>query len=293
MEEIKMSYVKVDKEKIAEELSNDITLRHFFIDNDLSSEQIEENLTRLLSFKTENAKCLACEGLNTCTQDTIGHKPSLAFENAKMKTFYQECNFLVFRNRTLEKESLIDAMYMPKMILNAKLNDYELNSESRKELYNYMMRFAKLYSTGEKMLGMYIHGEYQRGKTYTLAALANEITKQGFKVVLAYYPDLVRELKSSIGNNTLESLINKLKQADILMLDDIGGESNSSWVRDEVLGPILQYRLLDEKPTFFSSNLSIKDLALNMTENNQRASQMKAARIAARIKSLTKEFQLK
>ena len=120
------------------------------------------------------------------------------------------------------------------------------------------------------MLGMYIHGEYQRGKTYTLAALANEITKQGFKVVLAYYPDLVRELKSSIGNNTLESLINKLKQADILMLDDIGGESNSSWVRDEVLGPILQYRLLDEKPTFFSSNLSIKDLALNMTENNQK-----------------------
>ena len=76
-------------------------------------------------------------------------------------------------------------------------------------------------------------------------------------------------------------------------MKNIGGESNSSWVRDEVLGPILQYRLLDEKPTFFSSNLSIKDLALNMTENNQRASQMKAARIAARIKSLTKEFQLK
>ena len=131
------------------------------------------------------------------------------------------------------------------------------------------------------------------GKTYTLAVIAKELTKKGYQVVLAYFPDLVREFKSSIGNNTLETLINKMKQADILMLDDIGGESNSAWIRDEVLGPILQYRLLDEKPTFFSSNLSIKDLARNMQDNNQTASQLKAARIAARISSLTTEFQLK
>lgn len=293
MEKLQFQYETVDKEKILEDLSNDPYLRNFFIDNDLSSDQIENELTRLMSFKIENEHCLDCQGLQHCKQDSLGLRPMLIFENGKMKTYYHECNFMKFLNQSRKKDELIDAMFMPKMILKANLDDYELNTESRKEIYNYMIRFAKLYPAGEKMLGMYLHGEYQRGKTYTLAALANEMTKVGFSVVLAYYPDLVRELKSSIGNNTLESLIQKLKQVDLLMLDDIGGESQSAWVRDEVLGPILQYRLLDEKPTFFTSNLTIKDLALNMTENTQKASQMKAMRIAARIKSLTKEFQLK
>ena len=37
----------------------------------------------------------------------------------------------------------------------------------------------------------------------------------------------------------------------VLILDDIGSEMNTQWVRDEVLGPILQFRMLEELPTFF------------------------------------------
>jgi primosomal protein DnaI len=76
------------------------------------------------------------------------------------------------------------------------------------------------------------------------------------------------------------------------MLDDIGGESQSSWVRDEVLGPILQHRLLDEKPTFFSSNITRNDLPMYMVENKQKAELMKAYRIFARIESLSEEFNM-
>jgi primosomal protein DnaI len=142
------------------------------------------------------------------------------------------------------------------------------------------------------MKGMYLTGQYQQGKTYTLAALANELTKKGCRVIIAYYPDLVREIKSSIGNHTLEALIAKLKKADILMLDDIGGENQSSWIRDEVLGPILQHRLLDELPTFFSSNVSRKELPMYMVENQQKAEMMKAYRIHARVETLTEEFKM-
>ena len=111
-------------------------------------------------------------------------------------------------------------------------------------------------------------------------------------LIIAYYPDLVREFKSRIGNNTIEELVSRLKTIEILMLDDIGGESSSQWVRDEVLGPILQHRLLDEKPTFFSSNVSRKDLINLLTVNNQKADLMKAARIHARIQSLTEEIDM-
>ncbi len=293
MEKLQFKYENVNKEKILEELTEDPSLRSFFIENDLPSDTLENNLNSLLSYKTQNDYCLECDGLQMCKQDTTGLRPKLTYEEGKIKTFYHECNYLLFLNEQHRSDSMIDAMYMPKMILSADFNDYRLDTESRKRIYNSVMRFLALYSSGERMKGLYIHGPNQQGKTYTLAAIAKELTKKGFKVILAYYPDLVREFKSSIGNNTVEALVSKLKQIDILMLDDIGGEAQSAWVRDEVLGPILQYRLLDQKPTFFTSNLSIKDLALTMVENNQRAAQIKAARIISRIKEMVEEYPFK
>ena len=60
------------------------------------------------------------------------------------------------------------------------------------------------------------YGQYQKGKTYSLAAVANELTKRGVSVLIAYYPDLVREIKSRIGNNTVEEMISKLKLIQII-----------------------------------------------------------------------------
>ena len=292
MEKLKFGNVNVKKEELIEGLFQDPVLSDFFIENDLNSMVIEEYLSDLLSYKVEKDYCTDCEGLDQCKQDTIGLEPTLKYEDDKIKTFHRECNFSVHRNMQARKDSLINAMFMPKMIYNATFEDYETNTEARMEIYKYLMSFLRLYPMGEKMKGLYIWGEYQKGKTYTLASLANELIKKGYSVIIAYYPDLVREFKSSISSGGLETLINKLKQVDILLLDDIGGEAKSAWIRDEVLGPILQYRLLDEKPTFFSSNVSRKELGSYMVNNAQKAEQMKSFRIVSRIISLTEEIKM-
>jgi primosomal protein DnaI len=125
-----------------------------------------------------------------------------------------------------------------------------------------------------------------------LAALANELANKGYKIVFAYYPDLVRELKSSIGSGDLEEKIIKLKSVDMLFLDDIGGEYFSKFIRDEVLGSILQHRLLDNKPTFFSSNFPLKELVNVIKDNNSQQETVSALRIIQRIKRMTEEFVL-
>ncbi len=292
MEKLNYGNSDVNNEELIEGLFQDPVLSNFFIENDLNSMVIEEYLSNLLSFKVEKDKCIECSGLNDCQQDTIGLEPRLTYENGRIKTYHRECKYSVHRNLQTKKDDLINAMYMPKMIHEATLEDYKTNTDPRKEIYKYMMSFLRLFPMGEKILGLYIWGEYKKGKTYTLASLANELIKKEYSVVIAYYPDLVREFKSSISTGGLEPLINKLKQIDVLMLDDIGGEGKSAWVRDEILGPILQYRLLDEKPTFFSSNVSRKELAAYMVDNSQKAEQMKAYRIVSRIISLTEEIKM-
>ena len=292
MNKMKFSIEKFEKEEIIEGLFEDPVLNNFFIDNDLNNEIIEDNLPKLLSFKTEKDNCLECLSLNDCKQDNVGLEPLIVSEDDKIRIFYKECNYVLAKRAKDRKKQLINAMYMPEMVLKADLEDYRNDTKNRMEIYRYIIKFLNFLSRGEIMKGMYLTGKYQEGKTYTLAALAKELTKKGYSVILAYYPDLSREVKSTIGNGGLEVLINKLKVVDVLMLDDIGGEAQSSWVRDEVLGPVLQHRLLDNKPTFFSSNVPRKGLPMFMVSNDQVAEKSKAYRVHARIESLTEEFNM-
>jgi primosomal protein DnaI len=283
----------VDKEVIIETLMEDETINQFFIQNDIESDVIEASLNRLLSFQIENNHCINCKGLETCKQDVEGYRPRLVFKNNQIDLIYEPCQYLQIEKSKHNKKALIDALYMPKMIFDADLSDYDFSrGDNRVEIHRKLMTFLDDYKKGEAPKGLYLHGEYQQGKTFILAALANELTKQGNHVLLAYYPDLVRELKSRISTNTVESMVRKLKQTDVLMLDDIGGEAHSAWIRDEVLGPILQHRLLDHLPTFFSSNVSQRALVNYMTGNSQKAEKMKAARIFARINSLSIEVKI-
>jgi primosomal protein DnaI len=142
------------------------------------------------------------------------------------------------------------------------------------------------------MKGLFVSGKYGSGKTYVLAALANELAKQDYKIIFAYYPDLTRELKSSIGTGDLEEKIQSLKKIDMLFLDDFGGEYFSKFIRDEVLGSILQHRLLDNKPTFFSSNFPVQELVNVMKESNTQQETVSALRVVQRIKRMTEEFVL-
>lgn len=293
MKDLKFRFKPINKEDIIDLLVDDEYLRKFFIDNDLDTNFIEQNIQNLFNFKVEYEKCKNCQGLSSCKQDLKGQEPIIKIQYNKVEYSYQDCGYNLSRKEKQAQNKLIDAMYMPKMIHSATLEDYDFSKgKNRTFVHNKLTSFITLYLNGEKVKGLYLFGQYQQGKTYSLAALANELSKKGVEVIIAYYPDLVREFKSRIGNNTIEEMVSKLKTVEILMLDDIGGESPSQWVRDEVLGPILQHRLLDEKPTFFASNVSQKQLVTLMTLNSQQAELMKAARIHARIKSLSEEIEM-
>ena len=55
-------------------------------------------------------------------------------------------------------------------------------------------------------------------------------------------------------------MVDDIKLAEVLVLDDIGAEQSTPWVRDEILQVILQYRMQEDLPTFFTSNFNFQDL---------------------------------
>ena len=280
---------KTTPDEVIDQLMEDPIVNRFVMKNDLTHEAMTLGINPLMTFKESKDICNACHGLFECRLQYVGMSPQLVFYNGSIVLDYAKCRF----NNIDESRSNIDAMYVPKKIFNADLADFDLIGQARKDVLKYIMEFLHDYSPDHPMKGLYLSGIFGSGKTYILAAIARELAKKGYRCLFAYYPDLVRELKSSIGSGNLEEKIDQLKKVDVLMLDDIGGETNSAFIRDEVLGPILQHRVLDRLPTFFSSNLKMKTLSQAMCIiPGDDIDRSKALRIFERIRELSTEFEL-
>jgi len=269
-------------------LLEDPVINAFVLKNDLTHGETVRAINSFLVFKEGKDLCATCRGLYECKLSTEGMTPVLDIYGKEVEISYRKCRYNT-TDSTLER---IDALYVPRKVFSADITDFDLIGPVRKEIHKYMIDFLIRYSRTNPMKGMYLSGVFGGGKTYILACMANELAKKGFRSVFAYYPDLVRELKSSIGEGNLEERIRQLKTIDVLFLDDIGGETASAFIRDEVLGPILQHRVLDELPTFFASNLKMKTIIEAMMQNTSDIERSKAIRIFERIRELTVEFEL-
>ena len=254
------------------------------IKESLGIEVSDNEVLTYYQYLDERKRCQGCKSLECCSQNSKGFYPLLK-DN---KINYVACSFKKEIQIKNEQNSLVDTLYLPKKVLEASLSNFYLSNESRKEAFKYATNFISDPQFIKK--GMYISGEYKVGKTYLMASIANALALSGYKTLMIYFPDLARDLKSSINDGSLEEKVNMLKTIDVLMIDDIGSEMMTPWFRDEIFGPILQYRVLDEKPVFFTSNLELEQLMKHLlSSDNDKA---KATRIAVRIKELTKYFSL-
>jgi len=177
-------------------------------------------------------------------------------------------------------------------IQDVSLKDFHVTNAERQKAYDLATDFLANYKKDKYHKGLYIYGQYATGKSYLLSAIAKELALRNITTLFVYMPDLVRNIKQGMNEGNLEQRINELKQVDVLMLDDLGGENMSPWFRDEVLVPLIQYRLSAQLPVFISSNFDIRQLVEAFAITKDETSRMKAARLIQRIKDLTTYVKL-
>ena len=137
--------------------------------------------------------------------------------------------------------------------------------------------------------GLYLTGDFGVGKTYILAGVANAIARQGSRVVFLHVPSFIASLGSHFQDNSLNDEIDRIASAPVLIFDDIGAETLSEWSRDDVLGVILQKRMDNVLPTFFSSNITMDGLNEHFAETRNSVDEVKARRLMERVRFLSKE----
>jgi len=255
--------------------------------NEVDQPMIERSLSKLYEYTKQCKDCSLCESLEGCVNFMKGYQPELVITRNIIDVVYKKCHKKILADEKRKNEKLIRSLYVPRDILDATFEAFEGDS-GRLDAGDKAAEFLMNYEAGLKPKGLYLYGQFGVGKSYLLGAIANELAKKQISTMIVYVPELLREMKSSIADSTLNEKIEALKREPILMLDDIGAEAVSSWTRDEVLGPILQFRMLESLPTFFTSNYNFSELEHHLTYSQRgEEEKMKARRIMERIKALS------
>ncbi len=247
--------------------------------------------SRLEDSFLECKNCEKCTSLLDCKNHMPGYVYTPEARDNQIVFSYDACpkkqKYLIDN----DYKKNLDLLEMSEDIKEASFKDIYKDDKNRVPIIKYFKEFMDNYNNENKPKGIYLNGSFGSGKTYLIASLFNEMAKKGIKSVLIYYPEFLRSLKASFQSDYNEKF-NYVRKVPLLLLDDIGAENCSNWSRDEILGPLLQYRMENHLPTFFTSNLTLEELEKNLSITTANIDTVKARRIIERIKQLTVPYEL-
>lgn len=139
--------------------------------------------------------------------------------------------------------------------------------------YNYASRFGR---TGIRNL--FLSGSPGLGKTFLSACIAQVVSEAGFSVVYDTAIQIFSRFEEEKFGRREAGSVQRYLSCDLLILDDLGSELTTPFLQS-ALYQIVNTRLISNKHTVISSNLSQREIAL-------RYSAQVASRIAGEYRLL-------
>ncbi|MDD6239175.1 MAG: ATP-binding protein [Oscillospiraceae bacterium] len=146
--------------------------------------------------------------------------------------------------------------------------DHTLGISPREQMemvYETCVDYARKFSLRSKSLLM--NGGTGLGKTFLSACIARQVVSMGFSVVYDTAIHVFSCLeKEKFGNADAEEkrMAQRIMECDLLILDDLGTEMSTSFISPALYG-IINGRILENKPTIISTNLTLGELSRRYT----------------------------
>ena len=273
---------------LVQKIMKDPDVAAFIQQESLTPEALNRSISKFNQYITERDKFLRGD------TDYIakGYKPILVMNHGYADVSYEETPELIAAEKEAAIKNRLKLINLPASLRKASLAQVDLDDLGRLPVFEKLLAFVEQYPTIRK--GLYLYGDFGVGKSFMVAALAHDLSeKRGVSSTLLHYPSFVIDVKNAIGDGNVKTLVDELKLSEVLILDDIGAEQSTAWVRDEILQVILQYRMQENLPTFFTSNFNFEDLELHFAKGKHGNDETwEARRVMERIRYLAEETRL-
>ena len=273
---------------LVQKIMKDPDVAAFIQRESLTPEELNRSISKFNQYITERDKFLRGD------TDYIakGYKPILVMNHGYADVSYEETPELIAAEKEAAIKNRLKLINLPATLKKASLAQVDLDDLDRLPVFEKLLAFVEQYPAIRK--GLYFYGDFGVGKSFMVAALAHDLSeKRGVSSTLLHYPSFVIDVKNAIGDGNVKTLVDELKLSEVLILDDIGAEQSTAWVRDEILQVILQYRMQEDLPTFFTSNFDFEDLEKHFAKGkNGNDETWEARRVMERIRYLAEETRL-
>lgn len=248
----------------------------------VTEEEFDYYLGYFLSYYEDRECCKCCKNLDSCSKDVKG--TILKLVRKEDDTIEREYTLCPAR----EEQRKLKNNYLIRDFNDDLLKIDIDNMENKKGRFEYEKKVLEIDSTDSKN-GMFVYGPSSSGKSYPLIALCNEFVKDDKTCAFVDVKTYVETLKNSFGDNKeIIRLMDAVKKVDILVLDNLGEEKQTEWVRDDVISSIIDYRSKSNALTFITSCYTLEELEkmYNVAKTNMEMGKIKAKKFVEKIKAI-------
>ena len=196
----------------------------------------KHNIKKIFIKNTGDTLCRLCEKekMEEENQKTVDQL-AVDFEEGKRKYF-------------LKQFSMMD-----ETIRNASFDNFEISTDEEKRALQFAKEKARHWAKGGRN-NIILQGDVGVGKSHLAHSILQAVSDYNKKIgIFVNVTILLNKIKSDINNR--EWYIRKLTEADYLVLDDLGTEMTTDWVR-EILYDIVNMRF----NTIFTTNLTYDEI---------------------------------
>lgn len=278
-----------EKEVLVASLKKDEIVKAFLVSNQLDESFVEQFPYRIQKGLTNMKKCAGCSGLHECRQPQKGQVNALSYDGMLVL----QPKLCAYASAYQSERAHLKKFWINQMPEHLKTVSIKQIDQS-KESNDYLPAFAEVtLNLSQPEQGLYLCGAVGTGKTYLACCIANYFARKGQSVVFVQTPGWISKMKGMFNDpDGFERELEMMKKASVVILDDIGAESVTPWVRDELLFPILNERMENGRLTYFTSNEELSSLQDHYAYSSMGEEKMKAVRLMERIKMLSKPVEI-
>ena len=152
--------------------------------------------------------------------------------------------------------SLIDGRFN-----ESTFDKYIVNDENRKAYTiakNYVLKFDEMF---KRHKGLLFYGDTGTGKTFLASCIANELLKMRIPIIVTS----ILRLTSATGPFSREAeeqqvFLEKMNQARVLFIDDLGTERTTDYKMEQVF-EVINSRYGSKRPMIITTNLPIRKMS--------------------------------
>lgn len=228
----------------------------------LPQKEVETRWADIINTEKKSEKCKNCTGLKSCVQSSPGYVYVVDTDAPYFTTMVHQCKYERQRAEQARIDRMLNSSGVPRLYVGLTFDDYTETAENKKAV-----EAARWILDSEKE-SIYLYGPKGTGKTMLASIVTNELIRHGKPVLFSSVPELMADIRASFKTDNTADVIDSIKQAAVLILDDLGAERATEWVGEQIFS-IINARYENNRQTIITSNYTPDELMLHFADKTQ------------------------